>query len=198
MNLGIVTSFVVGGLLLLSIMHMNFTVSSNSMQTTLQMLSKQNLRGISQTLTSDFQQMGYNVSGNDVDDVLNSIGKNEISFQADVDHDGSVETVIWRLTSDSYDSSTNPNDLVLERVGPVQSGGGSVTSTYPAISFELTYYDTNHEVTSNIDEIDQIGIEIITESPAPVTTQNGNENYSRSFWQRTIVPPSLHIRQIAN
>ena len=197
MNLGITTSFIVGGLLLLSIMHMTFTVQSNSTQTTLQSISKNKVQAISQTISADFQRMGYGVDlGDPVDDVIHSISSDKISFEADLHDDGSPETITWEFTNTEYSESQNPNDYELIRTGPVSSGSGSVESTYAVTSFNLTYYEDDGTVTTNKSEVDRIKIELVCESPQKITVSDGDDIFGRSFWQRTIVPPSIHIRQM--
>jgi hypothetical protein len=199
MNIGITTSFIVGGLLLLSILHMNMAVSNNSMQTTMQMTSKNYTKAVSETISADVQRMGFQVAGEEIQDVILKAESDEIQFKTDLDDDGSVETITWELTSDKYSKSSNPNDYELVRTGPVSAGGPvDAKSVFPVVSFEVTYFDTRNQPTSTIEDIDQIGIEIVTESPEAVTTNGGNKNYGRSFWQRTFVPPSLHIRQLNN
>lgn len=199
MNIGITTSFIIGGLLLLSILHMNITVSNNSMQTTMQMTSKNYTKAISETISADVQRMGFQVSGEEIRDVILKAESDEIQFKTDLNDDGSVETITWEMTSDEFSKSSNPNDYELVRTGPVKAGGPvDAKSVFPVVSFEVTYFDTRNQPTSTIEDIDQIGIEIVTESPEAVTINGGNKNYGRSFWQRTFVPPSLHLRQVTN
>jgi hypothetical protein len=199
MNIGITTSFIVGGLLLLSILHMNMAVSNNSMQTTMQMTSKNYTKAVSETIAADVQRMGFQVAGEEVRDVILIAESDRIQFKTDLDDDGSVETITWELTSTEFSKSSNPDDYELVRTGPVKAGGAvNAKSVYPVTSFEVTYYDTRHQdlgSSPDIEDIDQIGIEIITESPEPITMNGGKKSYGRSFWQRTFVPPSLHIRQ---
>lgn len=194
MNLSIITSFVVGGLLLLSILHMNFTVSNDSMQTTVQMVSKNRLQAVTQTLTADLQRMGFGVPPGDP--VINSMSAEKISFQANLD--GTERTIIWEFRNTShYTASTNPNDYELVRTGPISAG--SVQSiTYPVVSFKLTYYDIQDNETNSPADVDYIKASVVVESPDAVSNVQGVQTYGRSFWQQTIVPPSLHIRKLNN
>lgn len=196
MNLGMTTSFIIGGLLLLSILHMTFTVQSNSMQTTLQSISKKQVQTISQVITADFKRMGYGVNQSQpVEDVIHSISSDKISFEADIDDNGITETITWEFTNTKYTSSANPNDYKLIRTGPVSPTSGSVETTYPATSFDFTYYNIEGNVTTNRSEVDRIKIEVVCESPQKIAVTNGDDIFGRSFWQRTIVPPSVHLRQ---
>lgn len=196
MNLGMTTSFIIGGVLLLSIMHMTFTVQSNSTQTTLQSISKKQIRTISQTITADIKRMGYGVDQSEpVSNVLHSISSDKISFEADIDDNGLTETITWEFTNTKYTGSPNPNDYELVRTGPVSPTSGSVKTTYSATSFNLTYYDAEENVTTNRSEVDRIKIEVVCESPERIAVNNGDDIFGRSFWQHTIVPPGIQIRQ---
>ena len=201
MNLGITTSFIVGGLLLLSILQMTFTVGSNATETTLQLMAKQNLRTISQTLNSDFNRMGYIQAGNSITSQIidNSSNSTRITFQADIDNSTpGAETIIWKFrksTSGEYDSSPNPNDYQLVRTGPVSPGNIDDT-IYPVVDFELTYLDQNgNDITSsgNKENVRKIKVEVLTESPDAISINNDNRRYGRSHWSRTITPPSLQF-----
>lgn len=195
MNLSIITSFAVGGLLLLSILQMNFTVSSNSAQTAMHIVSKNRMQAVSETVKADFQRMGFGVAGPNVSDVITSInGSSGITFQSDLDDNGTTETISWQFTNTPYSASVNPNDTTLVRT--VTSASGTETYNYPAVSFDLTYYDNNNTETTTVNNIDHVKIEIVCESPDPISTTSGNSEYARSFWQRTIVPPSVHIRNM--
>lgn len=174
MNIGITTSFLVGGLLLLSILHMNFTVSSNSTEATLQLVAKNRMMAVTETMTADFGRMGYNVPANQ--DVIISSSPQDITFQADVDDDGSTETISWIF---------NSNDSTLVRTGPVSSGGPSEEMTYPVSDFELQIQGNS-----------RIQVKVECMSPEPIShNPNGNDVYARSLWQKTFAPPSLQFRQ---
>lgn len=201
MNIGITTSFVVGGLLLLSILQMTFTVGSNATETTLQLMAKENIRTISQTLNNDFSRMGYIQAGNSItgDVINNSSNSTKIIFQADIDNSTpGAETITWEFlnsTSGEYSSSPNPNDYQLKRTGPVSSGNVDDT-IYPVVDFKLTYFDRNgNDITSsgNKENVRKIKVEVLTESPDAISTKNGTKRYGRSHWSRTITPPSLQF-----
>jgi hypothetical protein len=171
---------------------MNFAFSNNSMQTTLQVVAKNRAQTISQTLTADFKRMGYGVAGSQVTDVITTLeDSTKISFEADLDNDGTPESITWHYqVNTKYTASANPDDYVLTRTV------GSETYTYPAVSFKFTFYDSGYNPTSTIADVSRIGVEVVCESSEAISTGNGQEQYGRAFWQRTIIPPSIHIRQL--
>lgn len=193
MNFGIVTSFLIGGLLMLSILQMNFTVNTNAAQTTLQIVSKNHMEAITRTLDGDLGRMGYNVdAGEQV--ISSSSGPKKISFQADID--GTVSTITWEFKdTDEFTASANPNDYKLLRTGPVSTGNVQ-TTVYPAVHFKLTYYDLDGNITTDYGLAKQIKVELMSESPEAImrNTSSDGEAYGRTFWQKTIVPPSIQFR----
>lgn len=193
MNIGVVTSFAIGGLLLLSILHMNMTVSNNSMHTTQQLISKNKMQTVVDVISADIQRMGHGVAASDP--IINSIGQDRISFQAQIN--GQMREIVWDFReSEPYTASPNPDDYKLVRKD-ISASGNVETLTYPAISFELDYFDTNHSQTNTISEVDQIEITFVSESANKLPQDGGEELYARSFWEKTFVPPSLHIRNIS-
>lgn len=200
MNIGITTSFVVGGLLLLSILQMNLTVNNDAAATTMQIAAKNQVQAITQTLTADFNRMGYNV--NSSKQVILNFKSNKITFRGDIDesHPG-VETITWNFTNGNYKATDNPDDHKLIRTGSVSAGSGSKPLTYPAVSFKLTPYNWQHvdlsDSTQKVikEQTEQIKIEVLCESPEAILANgpDGKKVYGRSFWQQTIIPPSLHI-----
>lgn len=193
MNAGIVTSFLIGGLLLLSILQMNFTVNSNAAQTTLQIVTKNNMQAITTTLTSDLGRMGHNVDSG-VQVVDNSSNSEKITFQADID--GTVRTITWEFKDDTeFSESANPNDYQLVRTGPVSTGNVQ-TTVYAAVHFNVTYFDADGNTTGDMGEVKQINIELLSESPEAIGQNSSSDSdvYGRSFWQKTIVPPSMQFR----
>lgn len=195
MNIGIITSFLVGGLLLLSIFSMNSMITESSVQMTMDVAAKSKVETINRVLSYDMDRMGYNVDRNN--DVIQSMDSTHISFYADLE--GSVELISWEFQNNTvYTASRNPNDYHLVRKGPV--GGGKNESTLFSVNrFSFTYYDKYGAVTANPDRVKKIKVQFYCESPEPAGTNRDIEGniigmYSRSFWQRTYVPVNIQYR----
>jgi len=85
MNLGIVTSYIVAGVIILGIVAMNLSVQNSSAELTLTQMQRQYVANITDMLNDDLSNMGYDV--NDVTrdpegniKILECAQENRISF----------------------------------------------------------------------------------------------------------------------
>jgi hypothetical protein len=91
MNFGIITSFVIGGLMLLSILAFNMNMSASTQETTLTTITQQKMNAIVDVLSYDLNRVGYNNNDAVVFNKPILIGNdNEIEFQT---ADGNVTWV---------------------------------------------------------------------------------------------------------
>lgn len=184
MNTGIVTSFIIGGLLMVSIVALNERVLSDSNQTALNQIVKDRIENISQTVSNDFRKMGYNVKGG----VITTASKYDISFQSDLNDDDVVHTITWQYDyNQDVPETKNPNDHPLYRIvdGVKHLVGGSITS------FSLSYILKNGQETTNpgnLGDIRRIKVNMVCESPEPYENM-----YQGAAWQKTFVPANLQF-----
>lgn len=189
-NLGIAISFIIGGLLIVSILTLNARVIQNSGETVLNMTAKQPVENITDIMRRDFQRLGYNMNtGNDPIQIAHS---NRIMFWADVDNDKTIKAkkITWRFNKpgNPAKSTENPNDYELVR----QVSGNTKKMTFPLIEFELRYFDNEGNPTSDETAIRSISVSLESQSPVAY----GDNNYSTSFWEKTFSPPNLRIQDI--
>ncbi|MDZ7715674.1 MAG: hypothetical protein U5J95_05615 [Balneolaceae bacterium] len=199
MNIGIVTSYLVAGIILLSIIMMNVSLSNSSTELTLTNMKRQHMSGITQTITSDFNKMGYNLTEL-LDPIFLAADSNRISFRSNIDNssDGSVETVTWTLTTTEDSNSENPNDYILTR----SVDGNTMEIKQGVTRFSLRYYDTygaplNNNMampvsSSDFDQIRQIKVLIELQSKEMINTNtSGSSYYVKTFWEKRLSPPNL-------
>ncbi|MDX1672256.1 MAG: hypothetical protein R3211_07930, partial [Balneolaceae bacterium] len=187
MNVGVVTSFAVGGLLLITMLTLNNRVYESSQETTLNMMAKNNLNTVAQLITNDFQRIGYNYGGA-LPSVANA-DSTRIQFRGDM-HEGdnfNSTTNIWEWdTGDPVTNTSNPNDSYLKRTGPVNQNNMGVIEI-PVVHFEVIPYDANNNAFPALKQlIKRIEVEVICESPEPSgTLANGDPYYMRVVWKKT-------------
>jgi len=199
MNTSIVISFVIGGIVLLSVLAFNQMISDNSRENTLSIVTHQNLDTVVDFITSDFERIGYDPTG--------TLGENQyiltyqddrLVFNGDVYTQDSVgvTTVTWVAdTSDPVTNTSNPNDFYLKRTGPSTSSGASSTSEIPVVYFNLTYYNDLGNPPTMSRHIYKIKVEVVIESPEPIRVNaNGEEVYYKAVWNRTFSPNHLNKR----
>ncbi len=184
MSFSTISSFIIGGLLLLSILALNNRVMQESGDTTFDMMSKQNIENISQIFTLDMQNLGYRAA----DSAITEATEHSITFKYDIDGDGTLDVVRWDYDESIKDQqTTNPDDHPLYRIV-----NGVQTTLHACItSFKLSYILTDGTETFNpsqLGHIRNIRINIIAESP-----EKYNDYYSKSSWQKLFTPANLQF-----
>ena len=192
MNLGLVTSFIIAALLMLSIVSMNLRMSQSTQDVSLHSMSQNHVSAISDLIQYDFPKIGYNASG-PISDPIMVAKEDEIQFEANLDNSGSTETVTWRLESGSLAGSGNSNHRSLVRIedGDLQEINVGVTR------FEIRYYSFDSSAPlstpitgSSLEDINRV--EVILEVQPREGTGRNNQ-FTTSSWHRVFTPPNLNL-----
>ena len=190
MNFGITISFVIGGLLLISVITLNNQVIQNSGEATLNMSAKQTVETVTQVMTRDFLRIGYN-TGSDPSDAIQSVTSQKIVFEADIDDDNTESPVriTWEAQpGEKIPATKNNSDYKLTRT--VASGPEAGTSTFSVTDFSFTFLDMDGNPTVATEQIRSIRIDLESQAPARFKK---NANFEKSFWNKTITPPNLNL-----
>ncbi len=184
MSFSTISSFIIGGLLLLSILALNNRVMQESGDTTYDFMSKQNIDNISQVMTLDMQNLGYGVA----DSAITEATEHSITFKTDINNDGKSDVVRWDYDTSIADQVTdNPDDHPLYRIV-----NGVQTTLHACItSFKFSYILSNGTETDSptqLDQIKNIRIQIIAESP-----EKYSGYYEKSSWQKLFTPANLQL-----
>ena len=177
MNLGIITSFIVGALLLLSLVAWSARVSQNSSLVTMNQMTKQYLESISTTINSDLRNLGQGVGATPIV----SADSNRIVFRYATASGTQTVTWFWNL-SEPLTGTTNPNDFLLTRT--VNETNTEIR--FGVSRFNLTYFDSTGSETLTPANIRRIRAEILVQSTEPYGIE-----YARSFWEADISPRAL-------
>jgi len=182
MNIGIVGSFITGGILLISILALHLNLFRNATQTTMDVMSMDHLKAVVEVVDHDFTKIGYGVSA----DVFSVADSNQLTYQSDIDNDGIVNTVSWRFDPGQPITQTpNPNDFTLQRIVDGNTTNLSLTVT----DFSLAYFTINGTATTNLDSIRQVQVNIICQAPARY-----NSRYAESAWEKTYIPINFFLK----
>lgn len=193
MNIGLITTFVIGGLFMISILTFNSQLNLGSQEFLLNTVNQDNMDDLVTVLTNDFNRIGYN-SGVAVP--FTTLQTDNILFQADAyDNDSYGSTNIrWFLdTADPVTTTSNPNDYYLKRVGPITS------NTYGTIKFPVTFFQLEYftsDGTSTIDKtaVKKIEVQIMVETgEAYKISSKSNDFYPRNVWKRIFVPNNINL-----
>ena len=181
MNLGTVISFMIGGMLLISILRLDASVHSRSDMSTLDMMAKTNTETIADVISYDLRNAGFRVGGN----AFAGLSPTTVTLFGDIDFDGTTDQVSWIYTSGIQDTTTrNPNDRYLYRI----VNGDTLDFSMVATHFQLTYYNSAGNITANPSQVTGIKVEIGCQSPEP-----SDDFYPMSSWEKTIYPINLNL-----
>ncbi len=197
MNLSLVTSFIVSGVLILMLGWMTLGVSYNSKDIVLSQAKQSNKMDVSQIISYDFPKIGY--SGDiDIDSLIVTAKSNKIAFFSNIDNsaDNSIEKIIWEFTNREVTSTANPNDFILART----IDGVETEITLGVTEFRINYYDElGSQVplsfplsVADINSIRQIEVELVIESADQLKLRSSSpENYVRTAWIKRFTPRNL-------
>ncbi len=190
--LDIIGSVIITGILMATVLQVNVNLSTESYSTLLQLNSQLNAVVLAQIIEHDFYRIGYSQSGA-ISSAITSADSQNITFKADIDNSGTINTVSYALgtTSEAAVAATpNPRDRILRRT---VDGGVALGGNLGITSFRLTYYDTLEAIisspSSNLSKIKSIKVQITIESPYPVTP--GDSTYVGAYWEKLVFPRNL-------
>jgi len=206
MNLGLITSYVIGGILLIGILAMNISLSNSSTELTLTQTTREKATAVQEMFSHDIQKIGYNRTGK-TSPIFEVAESDKIQFRSNIDNstDNSVERVTWEFTSTALNNG-NPNAYVLMRkVEDLDTGNIEKTPIRLGVTdFEIKYYDeygkptdeNTHMATplssSDFNDVRQLYITIELQSSAKVySNANDDGRFVRTIWEKRFSPPNL-------
>lgn len=206
MNAGLLTSYIVAGILIISIISMNNSVTNSSSEISFSQTTREKLSSISETFANDIQKIGFNRTAK-TETILQVANNHKIKFHSNIDNstDNSVEVVTWEFTTSEVTSTSNPNDYVLMRT-VVDKGTGSIEEETPielgVTEFNIAYYNNYGAPISDSlstpldsgtrDQVKQFYIKLKLESPQKIYNgPHGEGRYISSVWEKRFSPPNL-------
>lgn len=206
MNIGLITSYIIAGIILISLLMMNMRVSTSSAEITLSHITREKTLAITDLLYYDIPNMGYDRFGT-TPDVITIADSSTIQFYRKIDRNttGDPELITWELTDQPIPETPNPDDRVLLR--KVEVGGvEEVTEIRQGVTrFRLWYFD-EHGLSSLPadgqflatpvsavlrDSIKQIYIALELQSEEPIRINENNERFVRAAWEKRFSPNNL-------
>ena len=179
MNMGLVISTIVGGLLMLAMIGLNTRVTQSAGLKTLQFATKAKVEAVSAYVTADLRQVGAGITtGNQIV----QLSEHNLMFRRS-DINGGIQTVRWVWDQSVDDTqSQNPRDRKLFRIQ------GSDTTDFGSgiVSFRYRYFDANGDSTLTPSEVKRIRVRMIVESNVSYMNE-----WARSYWETDITPRGL-------
>lgn len=210
MNLGLITSFIIAGMLLLGIAMMNINVQGSSAELTITRMVKSHVDGVSSIINDDIPNMGYDVNRTTMDSkgaIITYADTSRISFYRNLSQNPAAEPdlVTWEfMKSQEVSSSKNPNHRVLVRtVIDGETGEEDRNEIRNGVTrFDIFYYtepgSTNPmprpNGTDNVNNIRQIHIIMEMQSAEPIHRRASDSGrYIRSVWDKRYTPPNINL-----
>lgn len=211
MNIGMVTSYVIAGMLLLGIAMMNIRVQTSSAELTISQMVREYVVNITDMLNDDIPNMGYHVdrttaavtsTGNRI---LVEADSSKISFFRNLTDDPTrtPDFVTWELKQDTVFTG-NPDIKTLVRSVQFQSTGAPDENEIQVgvTNFEIRYYNTvGAPLGSNMatplsaaqmEDVEQIYIVLEVQSREPVYERaTGDGRFVRTVWEKRFTPMNL-------
>lgn len=204
MNMGLAVSYVIGGIILFSILMLNLNMSLSSTELTMSQIAQEQVRSVAEIISYDIPKIGYNRkwktnSPQDVGKMIEVADSNKIVFYSNIDNDpgGTTEQITWEFTTTPVSSTENPDDYILKRIVDGVSTDITLGVTRFFVRYDTSYgrKDTTWLSTpvpaSDLDKIRQIEIEIECQTAFKYTTRLNSGRYIRSAWEKRFSPANL-------
>jgi hypothetical protein len=160
--LDIVGSFLIGTMLVVSVMRMNADVTTRSCQRSLEYASQSNAVAVADMLARDLRKAGFNASG----PAVITADSVRVRFLADLGNNGSVDTVYYAVGEPSTLADTpNPRDRHLRRK---LNGSPFEEIRMGLTKMRLSYFDAEGDslvMPVETDRVRSIRVDLEVESP---------------------------------
>lgn len=179
-------SVIVGGILLLTLFRMNDNATKNTYNFGGELIVQENLVTTVEVIEYDFRKIGYCEDPFKLMDpsrAILSADADSISYLTDVDFDGNLDVVQYKLGPASELTSTpNPNDRMLYRIVNGKKTGVNLGVTY----FNIKYFDVlNKELTPPLSVPTGIAsMQIDVEIQSTAAYDAGNNPFRLAFWRQ--------------
>lgn len=212
MNLGIVISYIIAGMILLSIAMMNIRVQNSSAELTITQIVREHVVSVTDMLNDDLPNMGYDVNRTTLqnDDVGNIIlhfaNEERIRFYRNLSNDPTrtPDRITWEIIDDNPVPG-NPNIKTLARIIEFESAGTPDTTKIRlgVAEFQLRYYDTvgaplgsniaSPGSGSSLSDVKQIHVLLEVQSREPVFNRaTGPGRFVRTVWEKRFTPSNIN------
>ncbi len=197
MNFGLLLTYVVGGLLMLSVLIYSNSLFNSSAETSTSVVTQSKLDNIVDIFQNDLTRIGYNVANPDITPVFITADDSVLEFRGDIFEDSSddFDVVKWEILSTADTTTTNPNDRILRRTwnNTPSNPLAEEVFEYSATYLHFDYFDIEGNAPANVDSIRQVEVQLMVESDEPFAKSRigSDDIYYKTTWKRRIVITNL-------
>lgn len=183
-TLTLIGSIVIGGIFLLGLMGFYGGVIDHSYEKTLELLTQETTASFMEIIEHDFRRIGSSVA-TPATAITGFVAgpPADITFLADVDDNGTAETVRY-YTSDAA-GTDHASDLILFRE---VNGGNTIDSPAGVTEFEVDLLDENgNDSAADWSAARTLTVKLTVESLYPY-----NGKFGKAIWEKCITPQNLY------
>jgi len=214
MNMAMVTSFIVGGILLLSIAMVNINIANSGAELTLTQITRDRLETVTAMLDDDIPNMGYDLE-QPTDTILTFADENRIQFYRNLcrnpERDSATmncdepERITWEFFKDQKPANArNEGHGTLIRVVEAVGIAPDTTRIESGVTnFNIRYFnahgrplDQNLSVPVNetdLRDIKQLYMQLEVQSNEQIPGRSNSDRYIRTVWEKRFSPRNLEI-----
>jgi hypothetical protein len=188
----ILTSTIIGGMLLLLVLKLNLFMSEASYSSDTELRLQQDTKTLSDIMNSDFRKVGYKYDHT----AIITAEKDRFKFVGDLEPPGQpgfgvVDTVEYFLEDSTHSlGTTNQNDIILVRV--LNNHDTIAGASLGLVKLQFSYLDSISAPTADLTKIRYIKTEMWVE---PTESRNnfvtGNNDSTFTYWEFTIYPRNI-------
>ncbi len=188
-NIALIGSIVVGGIFLLSVMNFYSDLVDHSIEKGVELRTQQTTANLVDILEYDFKRMGSGLA-TAASAITSNPDTSDITFFADLDTDGTAETVRYYLGGPAT-FTENPNDSLLFR----EVNGTQTIKLAGVRRFSIKLRDMTSAITNTLSDVSMIEMFIEVESTYSYKKLNyANDLYAKAAWRKLITPQNM-VRQ---
>lgn len=181
--LDVQSSFVIGGVLMLSLLGLNLTLSNSHNQLSSGHISQSTADELMVVIRNDFHKIGHGVVGQNP---IQTFDSTQIVFFADLDDDGDVERVEYALSDTTAAAQTsNPHDRYLYRIIDMLPPQGVALGV---VDFRLVGFDELGNETMAPETLRTLEITLEVEATDPI-----DRTYNRAIRRARVSPVPLQF-----
>lgn len=185
MQINIITSFVIGGLLLIALFTLHNKVHQRSYTSTIQIITSHKLDTITELIEHDMRFFGFGY-----DSKLLDISDNKLQFQAQIY--GQTRVIQWHRPGGPQGQGPG----TLRRIGPLDESPGSDVITFDVTHFKVAAFTDEQATTpaTGTNNIKSIMIEVEIKSDAPLAAGgSGSTVYYTKSWRKLFIPNNIQF-----
>ena len=187
-GLSIALTFLIGGMLLLSIMNFNSNISQTAIMNNMDLNAQIKLKGMVEVVKHDIRSIGLEIDPDDASEI-ESFGYNSIRFKTDINPDKDI------VELGTFEIYKNNNQLVRDVFNSAGSINNDESTSFSGLdTLYIQYFNADHEQVNpgeDADNIRSLKVTLIAQLSYSYQPNDQEEYVPRAHWQSDIYPKNI-------